>query len=629
MTDNLGFESDIVEEEDPRTQLWESIAEGLASLSEASDTPKGVSAASSMFTSSEVDLTSDSWMARLADVQGWLNFGNDLPFGSRADFLAALISELEFDPSHALTTSGPAPQLSVAAVERLSERIEVACRLQQSFQDELEKGATRGSASETWLNAWGEEEPSNEPVSTEPVTAKADVWHIWQLTKKKLNLTPTYQRGDVWRTGDRQALVESILRGIPLPSIILLRKGGSAPHEVVDGKQRLTAILRFVGAHPIALEKVKEADARHPGKGLLTDFTEDYPKFRAAWKTLEKEILTADRENAYYFPFKLRNSELGGLVGSYLEPLQGKYYTQIKDKMIRVADQEVKIQELFEGAPDYKVPVIEYTSASQRQIHEVFKLYNKQGVHLNAEEIRNAVYHDIDLTKAILFASGDADPRANVSDFAKALEAVDDLHQLGKTLTGYGFGASRYRRTKVLAWVIAVLLNDTGNENLKSTASHIDDLLNRVQKSAHHQLRDSNTLADLFRWMVRSAEIHAGYEELWSDSFKDGDVGAKWQELQLVGSLVGIALAVAASPDDIDDRIAANADQIRSATDSREWQRPEKTQTRTQWDYIARVAKGVVELIGLDPTEASVAVRDRYGSSGFESLQRMTIATQN
>jgi hypothetical protein len=452
------------------------------------------------------------------------------------------------------------------------------------------------------------------------VTAKADVWHIFQLTKKKLNLAPSYQRGDVWRTGDRQALIESILRGIPLPSLILLRTGGSSPHDVVDGKQRLTAILRFVGQHPIAVAKVAEADAKHPTANFKTLLTSDYPMFRKAWKQFMGEPLTTKLEDDFYFPFKLRSDAKGGLVGPELEPLRGRYYTQIKGNTIHVADQEVTVEELFEGAPDYKVPVIEYTKASQRQIHEVFKLYNKQGMHLNAEEIRNAVYHDIELTRAILVAAGDASSRSSIADVAPSLVNVPAVHELGTTLKEYGFGDSRYRRTKVLGWVVSVLLTDTGKNDLPSTSRHIDLLLARVQGNNSHELRDESKLADLFNWIARAADLHAAHDELWADKFKDADKGTKWQELQLVGSLVGIAIAVAGAPDDIEDRIEASADEIREATASKELERPKKTQTRTQWDYIARIAQDVVDKLDVDISTASESIRARFGSSGVESL---------
>lgn len=640
MTDQIEHDDDF-DEDDPRSQVLQSIADGLATLSEASDTPIGVPPVSSIFSSSDVDFTSGSWMNQLADVQGWLCLSEDLPRTGGESFLKALVIELGLPLSELLASGADCPPLSLRTLERLNERVDAAVRLQSDFLEELgTKGTGRATASQSWADAWAEFDASEEVVSPEPVTAKAAVWPIFQLTKKSPNLTPSYQRGDVWRNSDRQSLMESILRGVPLPSIILLRTGSSTPHEVVDGKQRLTAILRFVGKHPVARQKVANLTAHHSGKrfnkqGRLDDkgdrtlmdlFNDDYPAFRRAWKALEGHPLNAQQENNYYFPFKLRTTGDGGLVGPYLEPLRGKYYTEIKGHEINVAGQRLTVEALFEDVVEYTIPVIEYTQATQAQIHEVFRLYNKQGVHLNAEEIRNAVYHEVELTRATLAAAGDADPNTNVGEIAKSLASIQNLDRLGVELKEYGFGDTRYKRTKVLAWVISVLVHDTGGKDLASTSRNIDQLLIAIQKNTSHPLADSSTLTELFSLLLGAVEIHSSHDELWSEKFKDGDKGVKWQELQLVGSLVGIAMALAASPDDIEDRIEANSDAIRKASaNSPEWARPAKTQTKTQWDYIARISKSLLELLGIDPAQAAEAVRQKFGSSGYASLQRMQI----
>ena len=58
MTDHIEHENDYYEE-DQRGLFLESIAEGLAALSEASDTPNGVDPVSSNFNSEDVDFSSD------------------------------------------------------------------------------------------------------------------------------------------------------------------------------------------------------------------------------------------------------------------------------------------------------------------------------------------------------------------------------------------------------------------------------------------------------------------------------------------------------------------------------------------------------------------------------------------
>lgn len=644
MTDHSEHEDEF-DEEDPRVQLLDSLANGLATLSEASDAPNGVASVSSMFSSIDVDFASDAWMNQIAEIQGWLYLSDDLPLTGGEPFLQALIAELELDPTDLLGPGTASPPLTIRALERLNARVDTACRLQAEFLEELEaKGTSRATATQSWADAWAELDVSEDAVSPEPVTAKAAVWPIFQLTKKPPNLTPSYQRGDVWRNGDRQSLMESILRGVPLPSIILLRTGSSTPHEVVDGKQRLTAILRFVGKHPAAKQKVEEVTARHKGKKFneqgrlddhgdrnLTDlFNSDYPAFRRAWKALEGFALKAKHEDDHYFPFKLRTSGDGGLVGPYLEPLRGRYYTQIKGREINVAAQQLTVESLFEDVVEYTIPVIEYTQATQAQIHEVFRLYNKQGVHLNAEEIRNAVYHEVELTRATLAAAGDADPNTDVAEIAESLAGVPGLSRLGAALTSYGFGDTRYKRTKVLAWVISVLVHDTAGKDLASTSRNIDQLLIAIQNKTSHPLAQSSTLTKLFSLLLDAVELHSSHNELWSDQFMDGGKGAKWQELQLVGTLVGMAMALAASPQDIEGRIEAKGDVIRVASEkSADWERPSKTQTKTQWDYIARISKSLIEHLDIDPSHAAEAVRRQFGSSGYASLQRMLIKSKS
>jgi len=64
-----------------------------------------------------------------------------------------------------------------------------------------------------------------------------------------LELDPPYQRRSVWNQRYRQEFIETVLLGYPAPSIFLYaatEDDGTRLYSVVDGKQRLTAILDFV-----------------------------------------------------------------------------------------------------------------------------------------------------------------------------------------------------------------------------------------------------------------------------------------------------------------------------------------------------------------------------------------------
>jgi Protein of unknown function DUF262 len=71
----------------------------------------------------------------------------------------------------------------------------------------------------------------------------------WQQ-KKTLVLNPHFQRRDIWTPAARSYLIDTILRQMPIPKIYLRTKidprTKKTLREVVDGQQRLRAILDFI-----------------------------------------------------------------------------------------------------------------------------------------------------------------------------------------------------------------------------------------------------------------------------------------------------------------------------------------------------------------------------------------------
>lgn len=64
-----------------------------------------------------------------------------------------------------------------------------------------------------------------------------------------LNLDPEFQRLSVWGESDRKKLIESIVLGYPLPAIFVHKRNedGRLLYSVIDGKQRIESIFRFMG----------------------------------------------------------------------------------------------------------------------------------------------------------------------------------------------------------------------------------------------------------------------------------------------------------------------------------------------------------------------------------------------
>lgn len=70
--------------------------------------------------------------------------------------------------------------------------------------------------------------------------------HIKTLVEKRheVELSPDFQRNDVWKNNQKSELIESILMGIPIP-VIYLFENKDGIKQVVDGKQRISTIIDF------------------------------------------------------------------------------------------------------------------------------------------------------------------------------------------------------------------------------------------------------------------------------------------------------------------------------------------------------------------------------------------------
>lgn len=90
------------------------------------------------------------------------------------------------------------------------------------------------------------------------------ILEIFQKIKdKKLILDPNYQRREIWKDDKKTAFIESLYMEIMIPPIYVVEIPGDDllsenKYEVVDGKQRLTAVLDFINGKLVLAEKSLE-----------------------------------------------------------------------------------------------------------------------------------------------------------------------------------------------------------------------------------------------------------------------------------------------------------------------------------------------------------------------------------
>jgi len=120
----------------------------------------------------------------------------------------------------------------------------------------------------------------------------------------QLNLKPGFQRSSVWSERDRMKLIDSILKGYPLPSIFLYRRNedGDLLYDVIDGKQRIESIFMFIGELWGNKYKVK---TQLPGQEV-TEWID--------WSYIKKKKL-----QHIFIGYKLQSIEVSGDLSTIIE----------------------------------------------------------------------------------------------------------------------------------------------------------------------------------------------------------------------------------------------------------------------------------------------------------------------
>ena len=156
----------------------------------------------------------------------------------------------------------------------------------------------------------------------------------WQ-SKNELELSPRYQRNSVWNEKAKAYLIDTIVRGLPIPPIFLRQKVDvntkSTYREIIDGQQRVRAILDYIVAESFAIKKSHNRELG--GK----KYSELDPEMQEA--ILEYEIMAAvvteKDESVVYDMFARLNSN--NMVLNKQEIRNSKYWGDFKVLVYRLS----------------------------------------------------------------------------------------------------------------------------------------------------------------------------------------------------------------------------------------------------------------------------------------------------
>lgn len=160
---------------------------------------------------------------------------------------------------------------------------------------------------------------------------------------KELIINPEFQRLFRWELGQKSKLIESLLLGIPIPSIFVFEKEDST-WELIDGLQRISTLLEFMG------------QLRHPATG-----ESERPTALAATKYLPSldKVVWEKSESVADIPFEDQRALAGPL--------------QLAIRRSRLS-----------------VEILKRPSSNETK-YDLFQRLNAGGTTANAQELRNVI----------------------------------------------------------------------------------------------------------------------------------------------------------------------------------------------------------------------------------------------
>ncbi len=256
---------------------------------------------------------------------------------------------------------------------------------------------------------------------------------------------PGFQRHYVWDLKRASRLIESLIRGLPVPQMFLYEQSRNR-FIVIDGQQRLKSIYYFIK------QRFPRMEARPELRRIF-----------AEQNKMPDDVLNDDK---YFTNFRLRLPEQ---LPDSPNPLNGLSYDSLGEYRLQL-----------DLRPIRNVVVRQNSSAGDDSaIYEIFNRLNSGGVNLRPQEIRLSLYHS-DFYDMLMEVNLD-------KRWRRVLNSPEpDLHQ---------------KDIEVLLRIFAMLIDS------RNYSPSMVRFLNRFSSKCQSQAHEKNRyLKDLFRSFLKATK---------------------------------------------------------------------------------------------------------------------------
>lgn len=103
-----------------------------------------------------------------------------------------------------------------------------------------------------------DETPPSDIVAFNELRSCADLYRLY--CEGQLDISPDYQRDVVWPATNQTRFIDSLAKQLPIPSMCISLDYKNDKRQVVDGLQRMSSIIRFLGEKTWRLSNLKDID---------------------------------------------------------------------------------------------------------------------------------------------------------------------------------------------------------------------------------------------------------------------------------------------------------------------------------------------------------------------------------
>lgn len=143
----------------------------------------------------------------------------------------------------------------------------------------------------------------------------------------ELNISPKYQRNPVWNDKAKSYLIDSILKGLPVPQVFIRQiidiGTRKTIREVIDGQQRLRAIIGFINNDFVILKSHNPELANMTYDDLSDELKEDFLLYE-----LPVEVIKVKDDSIIYDMFARLNTN--SMILNHQELRNAKYTGEFK-----------------------------------------------------------------------------------------------------------------------------------------------------------------------------------------------------------------------------------------------------------------------------------------------------------